>query len=82
MSNISPLLEKCKEIELLNIAFCYNIEPKNVTPIPSKLKSFYIHDIDTYSDLLKAMQKLKQINVYICWSEYNNCLIKSHKAVE
>lgn len=79
LSNISTLLEKCAEIELLNIAFCYNIQPKSVTPIPVKLRSFYIHDIDVYRDLLEVMQKQKKISVYICWSEYNNCLVKRHR---
>lgn len=66
------------EIELLNIAFCYNIEPKNVRPIPQKLAAFYIHDIDVFCDLLEVMKKQRKMHVYICWSEYNNCLVKRH----
>lgn len=69
--SLFPILQNCKRLELLNVAFCQNLVIDDL-PVPKHLKLLFISDnnhLKIFADLVKRENSSTKIK--ICVSEFN-----------
>ncbi|KAB0798474.1 hypothetical protein PPYR_09467 [Photinus pyralis] len=74
IQSLRPIRDSCTKLKKLNIAFCINLDPWTILPLPEKLNKLILDKSSRFSPIRHSMFAYDHVMVKVCLSEYNRSM--------
>lgn len=74
IQSLQPIRDNCAKLKKLNIAFCINLDPWTILPLPEKLNKLILDKSSRLSPIRDSMFGNGHVTVKVCLSEYNKSM--------
>ncbi|KAK4879592.1 hypothetical protein RN001_007738 [Aquatica leii] len=71
VQNLSPIRDHCIKLKILNVAFCFNLDPSTILPLPEQLKVLIVDKNNSFCSFIPDILNNAKVTIKMCLSEYN-----------
>ncbi|KAF5300745.1 hypothetical protein FQA39_LY10990 [Lamprigera yunnana] len=74
VKSLRPVRDHCTQLKMLNVAFCINLDPLSLLPLPKQMGIIIIDKNSRFNPIVQHANKESHVSVKICLSEYNKLM--------
>ncbi|KAK5646043.1 hypothetical protein RI129_004507 [Pyrocoelia pectoralis] len=71
VKSLQPIKDNCRKLKILSIAFCINLDPLTILPLPEDLNTLILDKNARFLPILNALLENDRVKIKMCLSEYS-----------